>query len=351
MTVESTTTRAVFAGNGSTRKFPLPFPLLSASHLEVYITKRDMSDSIVVSPLSGGYSVQDIATAEPYVVYPEDGEAPPLEAGWQLTAVRRLPLIQQTNLENGGNLHAETLETQFDLVAMQLQQLDYDLKRSVKVPPYSSNESIDVSEILHKMEKFCERAEHAARRVEEQADADVLADRTANLAATWLVGEEKQAGELVELPVHYMPGFNVLSLSVDGVLCYPQNSLGPLPDTQGSTAQEKTETTGEQSSHASQALPQGTQTGAMAEGVGGYGAGQNWGAVNQEGIYQYEEVPGDGPYSRIVRILFPLQKGAVCHARVMVANTAPLSEALLEQAKETVEQLEKLLDDAKKVMK
>lgn len=289
MTIETTLTRAVYEGNGVTRKFPLPFPLLSAEHLQVYVSAREVKDSERLAPLAAGYSVQDIDTAVPYVIFPENDELAALSQHEQLTLIRRLPLVQQTNLENGGNLQAETLETQFDVIAMQLQQLAYDMERAVKIPPYAQARSMDVADVLQAMEKICQRAEDAARRLEQKADADALIGGLRNLSATW-VSPAVSAGSVMELPVHYVPGRNVLTFSVDGVQCYPGSS----------------ETPGE--------------------------------------VYQYQEVEDvTSQYSRSVRVSFPIAEGTICHAHVVASNVVQLSESLLERSEAVAERLEYMI--------
>lgn len=294
MTLESTITRVAYEGNGVTRKFPLPFPLLAASHVEVYVTDMDIADSMAVSPLAAGYRVEDIALREPYLVYPEDAEAPALKAGRKLTVVRRLPLVQQTNLENGGNLQAETLETQFDTIVMQLQQLAYDLDRAVKVPPYSSKQRLDVTDLLAHMEALCHRAEDAAQRVEKQADMETVLGGTSNLSATWALTESLAAGDLLTLPVHYMPWRNMLILSVDGVLCYPA----------------KKTTAAEGNGQSGNEVDVGGQAGSEPDGR----------------IAQYEELLGGEEFSNQVRVHFPLPKGSVCHALVLMDKHSAMPE-------------------------
>ena len=276
MTIESITTRVAYKGNGVTRRFPLPFPLLAESHVEVYVTTENTKDSTVIKPLRVGYRVENIPLNEPCLVYPEDADGPALEKGRILTVVRRLPLVQQMNLENGGKLHAETLETQFDILTMQVQQLAYDLDRAVKVPPYSANVNMGVADVLARMEEFCQRAEAAALRLEKQDDLETVLTKATNIAATWAVDKNAEAGDVLVLPVYYMSGRNMLVLSVDGVLCYPAGGVA---------------------------------------GVKGEEQGNP--------IAQYEELSEIDGTSNKIRLLFPLSKGSVCHALVLGNNSPP----------------------------
>lgn len=269
MTIESTATRVTYEGNGVTRRFPLPFPLLAESHVEVYVTKVGVDDFALIKPLGKGYRVENIILNEPCLIYPEDADAPPLGKGEKLTVVRRLPLVQQMNLENGGILHAETLETQFDILTMQMQQLAYDVDRAVKIPPYSTNQEMDVADVLARMKALCHRAEAAALRLEKQDDLETVVGKATNIAGSWVVEKERAPGDVLVLPVHYLPRRNMLVFSVDGVLCYPTQHL---------------------------------------DGADGELA---------KGIAQYEEMSEDDGTSNTIRIRFPLPRGSICYALVL----------------------------------
>lgn len=287
MTIESISTRVAYEGNGVTRRFPLPFPLLAESHVQVYVTSVNTKDSAVIKPLRMGYRVENIPLNEPCLVYPEDADAQALEKGRILTVVRRLPLVQQMNLENGGKLHAETLETQFDILTMQVQQLAYDLDRAVKVPPYSANADMDVAEVLARMEEFCQRAEAAALRLEKQDDLETVLTKGTNIAGTWAVNKNTEAGDVLVLPVYYMTGHNMLVFSVDGVLCYPAGDVV-------------------------------------------------WAKAEEQGspIAQYEELPEIDGTSNKIRLLFPLSKGSVCHVLVLGNNLSLEEQPSIRQNQE-----------------
>lgn len=270
MTIESTITRVVYEGNGVTRRFSLPFPLLAESHVEVYVTDVGVKDSAVIQPLATGYRVENIALNEPCLVFPEDGDAPPLGKGRVLTAVRKLPLVQQMNLENGGNLQAEILETQFDILTMQMQQLAYGLERAVKIPPYSANQSMSVADFFARMEKLCDRAEAAALRLEKQEDLETIITKAMNKSETWVVKEDMAPGSVLTLPVHYLPQRSMLVFSVDGVLCYPRKIVDE-------TSEHDLDTSS----------------------------------------IQYEEIADEDTASNAIRLFFPLPKGSICHALVL----------------------------------
>lgn len=308
MTIESTTTRVAYEGNGITRSFPIPFPLLADSHVEVYLTDKDVADSVVMKPLAVGYRVENIPDGEPCLVYPEDAEAPALEKGRKLTIIRRLPLIQQTNLENGGNLHAETLETQFDIITMQMQQLADDVARAVKIPPYSGNSSRDVNEVLAQMEGLCQRAEAAALRLEKHDDAETLLGGGGNIAVTWVMEKNLTSGDVLRIPAHYPVGRDRLIFSVDGVLCYPAKP--PEKDAESSDKDLMAEETPQSE------VPDSAVSGSVLSGSEpskdhlSRSDGINMGT-------QYEEIAADDDFSNEIRLFFPLPAGSVCHALVL----------------------------------
>lgn len=291
MTLESTITKAVYQGNGVTRVFPIPFALHSASHVCLVHTNSVGKDKAIHYT----YAVHDVGVGEePYVEYPADPEAPALPEGDRLTVMRVVPLTQQTNLENGGNLHAEVLERQFDLITMQLQQLAEELGRIPKFPASTLEKDTDLALFIDRLDALVARAYEAARRAEAVGDAKVIREGTENLSATW-VSAAMSAGELMDLPINYLPGRNVLQLSLDGVLCF----------------------------------------GSSANGA--------------QGVLQYAEVLAEGDLSHQVRLLFDVPAGGVWHAFVLASNLTRIALEDMESASRVSKELQEALAQAGKL--
>jgi|GEM_PF-6272733 hypothetical protein len=291
MTLESSTTKVHYEGNGSTREFPLPFVLLSAEHVQVIHTPAKGE----ARTLTDGYAVCDLGIDAPYIHFPVDETLPALAFGERLTLLRVLPLVQQTDLENGGLLDAEILERQFDILVMQIQQLAEELARTPKLAASSLSTQISVEEIYRQVEAVRERAESAARRAEAVAEEKSLFEGVRNLAVTWEEEEGRVAGQMLTLPVHYIPGRNLLSLYMDGVLC-----------------------------------------------AGGPGAGTG------QGLLQYEESGEE--LSHTVRLLFAVPRGAVWHARVVASNLTMLAREEIEAAGLHAARLESLTAEAARLL-
>ena len=128
MTIETQDSKVHYVGNGSTTVFPVPFPVYQAGHVKVVLTDASGVDT----PLTGGYTVTGAGTGAVSVTYPTAGAALPM--GHRITIYRKLPLVQQLDLENGGAFDAENIERSFDLQEMQIQQLQEAADRTVTVP-------------------------------------------------------------------------------------------------------------------------------------------------------------------------------------------------------------------------
>ena len=307
MSLETTETQVVYSGNGTTRIFPIPFPLLSEDHLVLVrmgITGKEIA-------LHYNYAVHDVALGQPWVVYPADPLAPALANGEKLVIMRILPLVQQTSLDNGGIVQAEVLEKQFDIIAMQLQQIDAILGRVPKFPVWTEPESVNTQSFIDQLDAIAKRAENAARNAERIGDATVLRTGQENLDATW-TGPALMAGEVLEMPVHYLPGRNVLWLSMDGVLCHanPAPAPGGAEPCTPSMLQYEEVTTGPNAS------------------------GPN--ASSQDGSGQY--VSGQ------VRLLFDAPAGAVWNARVVASNLTLMAREVIDAASATADRLQALTD-------
>jgi hypothetical protein len=135
MTVNTTSNKITFAGNGATTLFPFTFPAVAVGDLQVYYT--DASGNLtLLSPTL--YTVVLNASVSPNptpaggsVTYPLTGS--PIAAGTLLTIVRALDETQNTSFANQGTVYPKVIETQFDYLTMLIQQLQEQLGRSIDV--------------------------------------------------------------------------------------------------------------------------------------------------------------------------------------------------------------------------
>jgi hypothetical protein len=122
MTVQNTTVKDIYVGNGATTKFPITFQMTDhPEYIKVYITG---DDSVAVE--TENFSV-DLGAKT--VTYPANGG--PLPDGHKITIYRELPLYQLMNLVNQGPFFAENIELSFDDLTFICQQLNEKLNRTL----------------------------------------------------------------------------------------------------------------------------------------------------------------------------------------------------------------------------
>ena len=122
MTVQNTTVKDIYVGNGATTKFPITFQMTDhPEYIKVYITG---DDSVAVE--TENFSV-DLGAKT--VTYPANGY--PLPDGHKITIYRELPLYQRMNLVNQGPFFAENIELSFDDLTFICQQLNEKLNRTL----------------------------------------------------------------------------------------------------------------------------------------------------------------------------------------------------------------------------
>ena len=131
MTVSSEVSVAgPFYGNGTTKTFPYSFKILDAKHIRAVLISApgDVSD---LSLDNGDYTVSGVGSETGGDII----KATPLLAGQTLTLVRRLPLTQETSLENQGAYYPEVVERRLDQMVMQIQSVKEATDRSLTVEP------------------------------------------------------------------------------------------------------------------------------------------------------------------------------------------------------------------------
>lgn len=120
VTLPNITSEVSYLGSAAAVEFPFPYLVLDETHLKVY------HDGALQTL---GYSVTGIGTDDVAVVY-----AVPPAAGVEILIRRIVPLTQLSDYVENDPLPAATLEADFDLMAMGLQQLESDKDRTLRVP-------------------------------------------------------------------------------------------------------------------------------------------------------------------------------------------------------------------------
>jgi len=132
MTVSSAIKKHVYQGNGVNRIWPYSFKLEDSDHLHVYLSGPDRFPE----KITAGFLIDTVNRTVTYPVEEDNpaAELPILEEGEFIILLRKVPYLQQLDLENQGAFHAERLENEFDLMCMMIQQLAELANRAVCAP-------------------------------------------------------------------------------------------------------------------------------------------------------------------------------------------------------------------------
>jgi hypothetical protein len=126
MTLSTTTNRAAFEGTGTTGPFSFTFPFQDDAEITVFTVLNgvitDLDDSEYTLTGEGDTDGGSVTTVN---VIP---------SGTTLIVMRVLELDQTTDLVNNGPFYAETHEDTFDRLAMQIQQLQEQINRCLRMP-------------------------------------------------------------------------------------------------------------------------------------------------------------------------------------------------------------------------
>ena len=129
MTLESTTSKAVYTGNGATTEFPFSFKVWEEAQILVSVT-----DAQGYVQETGEYSVT-LSAGCGTVSYLHAGA--PLPSGWKLAITRDMPFTQEDDYITGTRFDPEVIETALDKATAERQQLLEQLQRAVILPPTS----------------------------------------------------------------------------------------------------------------------------------------------------------------------------------------------------------------------
>lgn len=127
MTVSTTTARTSYAGDGSTTAFAVPWPFKANTDVAAYLVASDGSYTTLT--YSTHYSVTGAGTASggtlTMVTAPASGQV--------LVIVRQPPLTQPTDYRVNDSFPAETHEAALDRIVMQMQWLQAQVERALRV--------------------------------------------------------------------------------------------------------------------------------------------------------------------------------------------------------------------------
>lgn len=186
MTVASTLNKKQYQGNSLTTEFPLPFHVTAKEHIFALLKKGTKIEQI-----QNNFAVD---LERKVFIYPVQGEA--IKDGESLTIYRKIPLTQIVDLENAGAFHPEVLEHDgFDRIVMQIQQIDEEIGRALKI---DITDTRDVTNLIEELFKAREEAVFYAQKALEQAE---LAADKAEKTQNWALFAEEKVQELTDLQV------------------------------------------------------------------------------------------------------------------------------------------------------
>lgn len=171
MTVESTTTKARYEGNGAALDFPTGFSFAADAHVRA-VLRRPSGDGYDDMPLTQGtdYTLEGAGTgSQGTLTYPVSGA--PLAAGEFLTIYQDVPITQEKSWSDLGVIDTAEIEKADDKLTRVCLQLSESLERCVKMPVASGDAPADPEALL------------AAEVSTAAARDDAMAARSASQAA------------------------------------------------------------------------------------------------------------------------------------------------------------------------
>jgi hypothetical protein len=135
VTVESTSNRAQYATNGTTGPWTVPFYFLEDGHLQVIHTDSNGNETVLT--LTTHYSVTGAGNPSGGTVTTVSSYA----AGGDITILRNVSALQQTDWRDGDRFPAEVIEQSVDKLTMIAQQLLEVIDRALVFAPSDTSGS------------------------------------------------------------------------------------------------------------------------------------------------------------------------------------------------------------------
>ena len=207
MTLESTTSKAVYTGNGATTEFPFSFKVWEEAQILVSVT-----DAQGYVQETGEYSVT-LSAGGGTVSYLHAGA--PLPSGWKLAITRDMPFTQEDDYITGTRFDPEVIETGLDRATAERQQLLELLQRAVILPPTSDETPEQMAEAILVAYRYMQQAVAAVNQAMVNLFAQTIEPFTTQDGVV-----EYEVGEDIILD----PDANNLLLSLGGVVQEPDTA-------------------------------------------------------------------------------------------------------------------------------
>lgn len=137
MTVQSSVSRNDYAGNGTADTFPYTYQIRDESHLRLIVTNPSGAETVLVIDtdytvtgvnIGSGGNVVLVNAAQAWLT------AGKLSTGYDLAVIRRVPILQETDLRNQGAYFPESVEDELDNSRRIDQQQQEEIDRCIKLP-------------------------------------------------------------------------------------------------------------------------------------------------------------------------------------------------------------------------
>jgi hypothetical protein len=166
-----------YVGNGATTTFAFNFKVTNAAHLKVLVADaNDENGATLVADTH--YTVTGVGVDAGGSISTLDLTSicgtTNLANGWAIVLMIDVPLTQTTDFENQGGFFPETHEDAFDRTLQQIQQMQEELDRCLKVTPTSGDTGASLNEDFGSI----------LTQTQAARDAAVVAQTAAGLAET-----------------------------------------------------------------------------------------------------------------------------------------------------------------------
>ena len=176
MTISNTTTKVTYTGDGSNRRFDIPFPYLENSELSLIVTDGDGVETAVTTAF-------EVDTSKTFLTYPTTAsQLDPLPSTHKFTIVRNTPLTQDNNLIQQATLDKESMEASLDKLTRITQELAEQSSRAIKTK-VSGSAAQSAEDYLDAIQQASSTATDAASAAAASATAAAGSASTASTKA------------------------------------------------------------------------------------------------------------------------------------------------------------------------
>lgn len=172
MTISTQDSKVNYQGNGQTTVFQIPFPFLENN--QIYVQKKDAQGNLINYTYATDYTVTGAGE--------ENGGSVTLnvapEQGSTISIYRDVPLTQEVDYRENEIFPAETHEEALDKLTMEVQQIQEQLDRSVKVDRFSDD---DLDIFVNEIERVYESTDNIDIVANNINDVNTVSGNIANV--------------------------------------------------------------------------------------------------------------------------------------------------------------------------